>query len=122
MTFAEVIFSIAIVAFVLLSIIGTLTGGLEAIQKGSSYSQASIIAQRTLEKLKTSNYTSIPSGTTETFTEENFTGKVIYSNEGTYTGGGNYKKITVNVSNVTSQKDSRKKAEVIMEIIIIPTF
>lgn len=62
MSFAEIMFSIAIVAGVLVTIIGTLTTGLEALQKSINYNQANIIAQRIVEIYKSTDYDFIPPG------------------------------------------------------------
>lgn len=115
MSLAEVILATAILGIVIVIIIGTLTTGLEALQKSTNYNQANIIAQRTIESYKAADYSSLVDGNSVT-TEEGFN---VHVN---ITGGTcqdqPYKKITVLVEN--EDKASKKKsASVKMETIFI---
>lgn len=121
MTLAELLFAMSIVATVLLTMIGALTGGLEALQKSTSYNQATILAQTTIENYRAMNFASIP------VTDENgivttkgeFKIKVVIDS-GTYYGQ-TVKKIIVNVSKEAA-KGSRgdvKKVDVTMESYLI---
>ena len=52
-------FALAIVGTVIVLMMSTLTGGLQALQKGTGYNQATIIAQRTIEECKSLGYTEL---------------------------------------------------------------
>ncbi len=122
-SFAELVFSIAIVAVVLVTLIGTLISGLEALQKGTGYNQANIIAQRTVEYYKSLPYDSITAPFEETKSEEGF---VVYTKitTGSYSGEG-YKKLYVKVSkagdlgSITESKRATKRVEVVMETFFV---
>lgn len=121
MSLAELLFAMAIVATVLLTMIGALTGGLEALQKSTSYNQATILAQTTIENYRAMDFASIP------VTDENgivttkgeFTVKVVISQS--TCSGQVYKKITVNVlkSALQGSRGAVKKVDVTMEAFLI---
>ena len=124
MTLAELLFAMAIVATVLLTMIGALTGGLEALQKSTSYNQATILAQTTIENYRVMKFASIPITDSNGIitTKDDFTIKVVID-QGTCSGQA-FKKIIVNVTKVSkdAMKASRgevKKVDVTMESFLI---
>ena len=121
MSFAEVVCSIGIVASVLVVLIGVLTGGLQALQKGTGYSHATIIASRTIEQYKTMEYTAIPlydPNSPDIFAEDGFVVTASVT-EPTYPSTSlNYKKVTVKVTKGEAGMRS-KSIKVIMETMLI---
>jgi len=119
MTLAEILVAIGLVSVVLVVMIGTLIAGLEALQKGTGYNQANIIAQRTTELYKSMEYSSIPVDPDIITYEPGFTVKTNIA-EATYpsAGASKYKKITVNVSNRTETQ--AKSVSVKMIIYLFP--
>jgi uncharacterized protein (TIGR02598 family) len=107
MTLSEVMFATAILSVVLVSMIGTLTGGLEALQKSTNYNQANIIARRTIEDYKAMDYATLSNLNT---TINGFDVEVKV-NAGTYNFNSkmeNYKQVIVEVS--TKVNTSIKKS------------
>jgi len=74
-SFPELVCAMGIVATVLVVMIGTLISGLEALQKGTGYNHAAIIAQRSLEIYNAMDYSLIP-------VNDPVPGPVISSEEG----------------------------------------
>jgi len=121
MTLAELLFAMSIVATVLLTMIGALTGGLEALQKSTSYNQATILAQTTIENYRAMDFAAIPVTDSNGIvtTKGDFIVKVVID-QGTCNGQ-TFKKITVNVLKEAA-KGSRgevKKVDVTMESFLI---
>lgn len=128
--FAEVLFSIGIVSVVIVTLIGTLSSGLDALQKATAYNQSMIIGQRTIEYYKSMKYASIPLHDPDpevTTTKDGFIVD-LYVLEGIYTYTPDvmkYKKLTVVVSKAEGVgsgmklKNSRKKSSITLETIII---
>ncbi len=129
--FAEVLFSIGIVSVVIVTIVGTLSSGLEALQKATAYNQAMIIGQRTIEYYKSMSYASLAlhdeAHPEITKTKDGFIIEVTVI-EAPYTTAYpdmKYKKLTVKVSKAegvgsdVKLKNDRKKSSVTLETIII---
>jgi len=123
-SFPELVFSITLVALVLVTMIGTLISGLESLQKGTSYNQANIIAQRKVELFKTKEYVDIPTGSNVT-SEEGFVVTTTVT-ETTYPSSSlKYKKLTVNVAkagdlgSTTATNRATKRVNVTMEAFLI---
>ncbi len=117
MSLAEVMVASAFLAVVLVTMIGTMTGGLEALQKSTNYNQANIIAHRTIENYKTMDYASISDANSII---DGFH-VVVKVNVGTYTFNSltePYKQVTVEVSN-RDYTHKKKAAYVKMETIFI---
>ena len=117
MTLSEVMFATAILSVVLVTMIGTLTGGLEALQKSTNYNQANIIAQRTIEDYRTMDYASLcdANSTTDGFHV------LVTVMTGPYNFNSlseSYKQVTVEVSN-KDYTSTKKSAYVKMETIFI---
>lgn len=118
MTLAEVMFATAILSVVFVTMIGTLTGGLEALQKSSNYNQACMIAQKTIEIYKGSDYTSLAG--TKTWADGPFKVTTVII-QGTY-GLYSYKKLIVSVDNkdyVPKKESIKKVVSVNMETLLI---
>jgi len=128
MTLAEVVCATGIMSFVLVTMIGTLTIGLESLQKSTGYNQANIIAQRTIEKYNTMEYSNIINSFS---TLDGLYVKVTVTN-GTYVGSDPvpYKHVVVEVTNREIKDDIsgttyksftsiKKSAYVKMETIFI---
>jgi hypothetical protein len=93
--------------------------GLEAMQKGTGYNQATIIARRNIEVYKSMKYSSIPVNPDIITYEPGFTVKTCIT-ENTYPLSGTikYKKITVNVWNSSGAK--ARSVNVKMIIYLFP--
>ncbi|MEQ8171634.1 MAG: hypothetical protein ABRQ38_22280 [Candidatus Eremiobacterota bacterium] len=118
MSLAEVIMATAILGVVIVTIIGTLTTGLEALQKSINYTQANIIAQRIIENYKSKDYSQIvsDSNSIEGFNYNvNVTSGYLPSDPNQC-----YKKVTVLVESKDYDKASiKKRASVKMETIFV---
>ncbi len=119
MSLAEVMMATTFLSVVLVTLIGTMTGGLEALQKGTNYNQANIIANRTIEDYKTMDYGTLCDSNS---TVDGFDVKVKV-NTGTYNFNSlteSYKQVIVEVSNKEYMSKNKKKgAYVKMETIFI---
>jgi len=127
-SFPELVFSITLVALVLVTMIGTLISGLESLQKGTSYNQANIIAQRKVETFKILDYADIPVSSnvtseegfvvTTTVTESDYPYSILSPKL-------KYKKLTVSVAkagdlgSTTATNRATKRVNVVMEAFII---
>ena len=119
MSLAEILVAICLVSTVIVIIIGTMIAGLEAVQKGTGYNQATIIARRNIEVYKSMKYSSIPVNPDIIKQEPGFTVKTgITENTYPLSGTIKYKKITVNVSN--SSSTGAKSVNVKMIIYLFP--
>ena len=122
-SFPELVFAMALVALVLVTMIGTLISGLEALQKGTSYNQANIIAQRVVESYRKLDYDEIAIASDVT-SEEGF---VVETNvtKATYGSSQEYKKLTIKVSkagdigSTTINNKASKRVNVVMEAVFI---
>ncbi len=131
--FAEVLFSIGIVSVVIVTIVGTLSSGLEALQKATAYNQAMIIGQRTIEYYKSMSYAFIPihdpdpevTKTSDGFIIEVTVIEATYPVSPPVTPAMKYKKVTVVVSKAegvgsdVKLENRRKKSSITLETIII---
>jgi len=123
-SFPELVFSITLVALVLVTMIGTLISGLESLQKGTSYNQANIIAQRKVELFKTLEYVDIPTGSNVT-SEEGFVVTTTVTETAYPSSSLKYKKLTVNVAkagdlgSTTATQRATKRVNVTMESFLI---
>lgn len=119
MSLAEILVAICLVSSVIVIMIGTMIAGLEAMQKGTGYNQATIIARRNIEVYKSMKYSSIPVNPDIITYEPGFTVKTCIT-ENTYPLSGTikYKKIAVNVWNSSGTK--AKSVNVKMIIYLFP--
>ncbi len=121
---AEILMAIVLVVVALLFLSTVMISGLEAITKGSAYTEASTIAQSRMEKILYAvdeSYTAIdnpahPLRQTETIGDYTLT---VTLTTGSAHGGG-YKKVVVEVKN-TDTKGRRKGAKVRLETIFVET-
>lgn len=119
---AEIVFAIGIIAFVILILIGTLTGGLQALQKGTGYSYATVLAKKTIEQYKALEYASVPvyePDSPDITTDGPFKISTTVEEKTYEDTTFVFKKVTVEV---TRGKDGLKVKEVrvVMEIMLIP--
>jgi len=122
MSLAEIVCALGILGVVLVTMIGTLTTGLEAIQKSTNINQANIIAQRTIEQYKGMDYNTITDSSTKIndFAVTVTVSPATYSIPSDPNNGEPYKKVTVVVTNEDSTS-IKKRAYVEMETIFIET-
>lgn len=121
-TFSEILISIALVALALLVLSGVIIGGLEAITKGTAYTEAATIAQSRMEKIiyaVNDNY-DIVSDPANSLWQPDSPGNydlTVTLTPGSAYSGQNYTKITVEVKN--NDKNGRKGAAVALETIFV---
>jgi len=119
---AEILMAIALVGIALLFLSGVMISGLEAITKGSAYTEASTIAQSRMEKILyavSEDYTAIDSAAhplRQPETIGDYTLTVTLTSGSAY--GKGYKKVVVEVKN-TDTKGRRKGAKVRLETIFV---
>ena len=118
MTLTEIMIAVAILAGVIVVIMGTLISGLEAFQKAVAYNYAAIIAQRTINNCQSINYDDVESlaGMSvdgDFFVEVKITEKSYLATDI------NYKKVTVTVTN-SVDKTVKKKVKVTMTTYLFP--
>jgi hypothetical protein len=117
MSLAEVIFASALVGIVIVTMIGTLTGGLEALQKSSNYNQASIVAQRTIELYKSIDIDTLGNADANSIWQEDgfdVTARLVYGQ----IPPNKLMKLTVIVTNI-KYTSLKKSATVEMETMLI---
>jgi len=122
-TLAELVVSIGILATVLVIMMGTVIGGLEALQKGTALNHAMLIAQRTLENYRSMYYGDVPLYDPPDITwEGNFEIKTGVL-QLTYPSAvpKNYKKLTVTVSN-TGEAKGGKSVKVDLTTYLFPVY
>ena len=116
----EVLISIALMACAIIVLIGVMISGLEAITKGSSYTEAATIAQSRMEQILycvSEDYSALDLPAHPLLQDEKIGDYNIHVSLTPSTAYGNpYKKVTVEVKN-TENKDRRKGAEVRLETI-----
>ena len=117
---AEILFAIAILSFILVSIIGLLAGSLKVIQNAVVYKRAALIAERTVENYKAMDYSSVPIYNPPVITGENNFIIKISINEVLYPSTTiKCKKLTVNVTGAKSKKTA-KEIEVTLSAYLHP--
>lgn len=120
MSFTEIVFAIAIVAGILLVMIGVLIRGLESFQKSNQYNQGTIIARRIIEEFKSREYADItlydPEITLDPAYYDDFDVKVKII-EDTYSNGLDYKKLTVSVRK--EGQTASKSVNILMETFFV---
>ncbi|MEQ8169991.1 MAG: hypothetical protein ABRQ38_13950 [Candidatus Eremiobacterota bacterium] len=121
MSFAEVIFAIGIVASVLIVLIGALTGGLQALQKGTGYTEATVIASRVIEEYRALDYTAIPlyaPSSPDVFIDSSFTVSTVVEEVVHAPTSYKCKKVIVNVTR-GADGIKAKSIDVLMETFLI---
>jgi len=119
---AEILMAIVLVVVALLFLSTVMISGLEAITKGSAYTEASTIAQSRMEKILyavSEDYTAIDNAShplRQPETIGDYTLTVTLTNGTAY--GKGYKKVVVVVQNIDT-KNRRKGAKVRLETIFI---
>lgn len=105
LTLGEILITISILSLIVICIMGTLITGLNAIQKSTDNTRASLMAHRIMENYKAIDYKDIPSGSAIKH-ENGFEIKTTVT-ESIYPGTSlSYKKLSVTVRN--SSKTSGK--------------
>lgn len=119
MTLAEIILAIGILASVLVFMIGTFIGGLEALQKSTMHNHGRIIAKRTIDNYQYMDYETIPVEPLLMTVEGDFVIETSIIEENYGTTEISYKRITVNVYN-SLDKSSVKGANISMTTYVFP--
>jgi len=117
-TLGEVIVSVGILSFAIITMMGTLIGGLEAFQKATAYNQAILIAKRIVNNYQNMDYDSVETGIVNDV-DGDFVIEVDISETDYGTTGINYKKVKVIITNSLDKKTT-KRVKVSMITYLFP--